>query len=316
MVSPQGPLKSASILLNKMESSFFRDVYRIVGQVPPGKVVSYGQIARLLGNPRAARQVGWAMRRCPDGLPWQRVVGADGSVAGGMFPEIRESLLRAEGVVFRPDGRIDMSLCQWTPTEEKLRCRWSLSNETMIRYHDEEWGVPLRDDKKQFEFLMMEAMQCGLNWNMMLQKREIFRRCFDDFDFDAVAAYTEGDVLRILKTEGMIRSRRKIEAIIHNARCFQRIRGEFGTFSDYLWGWSDGKILLYDSHRRDGMPAKNGLSDRIAADLRRRGFKYLGSITVYSHLQACGIINDHDAACFRYRELVERHPAVHLSDEV
>jgi len=298
-----------------MEPSFFRDVYKIVGQIPLGKVVSYGQIARLLGNPRAARQVGWAMRQCPDGLPWQRVVGADGSVAGGMFPEIRESLLRTEGVVFRPDGRIDMSLCQWNPEREKLRCRWCLSNEAMIRYHDEEWGVPLRDDKKQFEFLMMEAMQCGLNWNMMIQKREIFRSCFGGFDFDAVAAYTEDDVLRILETPGMIRSRRKIEAVIHNARCFQRVRGEFGTFSDYLWGFSGGRVLVYDHHQTEGFPAKNGLSDTVAADLRRRGFKYLGSVTVYSHLQACGIINDHDTACFRYWELLERHPVRHLADD-
>ena len=110
------------------------------------------------------------------------------------------------------------------------RCGWSMCNEKMMKYHDEEWGVPLRDDQKQFEFLMMEVMQCGLNWNMMIQKREIFRACFDSFDFDKVAAYGEDDIERIMETEGMIRSRRKIEAVIHNARCFQKIREEFGTF--------------------------------------------------------------------------------------
>jgi DNA-3-methyladenine glycosylase I len=296
-----------------MENLFFENVYKIVAQVPRGKVVSYGQIALMLGDPRAARQVGWAMRHCPDGLPWQRVVRADGSVAGGAFSDIRAAMLGAEGVAFLPDGRVDLSLCQWTAERDKPRCRWCLSNAAMTRYHDEEWGVPLRDDKKQFEFLMMEAMQCGLNWNMMIRKREIFRQCFDDFDFDAVAAYSEADIQRILETEGMIRSRRKIEAVIHNARCFQCVREQFGSFSDYLWGFSDGKIFRYDGHQAGGLPARNGFSDRVAADLRRRGFRYLGSVTVYSHLQACGIINDHEAACFRYGEILGRYPAVCLA---
>ena len=115
------------------------------------------------------------------------------------------------------------------------RCAWCLCNEQMIRYHDEEWGVPLHEDGKQFEFLMMEVMQCGLNWNMMIRKREIFRECFADFDFRQVAAFGEADIQRILETPGMIRSRRKIEAVIHNAKRFQEIREEFGSFSEYLW---------------------------------------------------------------------------------
>lgn len=118
--------------------------------------------------------------------------------------------------------------------ENMERCPWCMCNEKMIRYHDEEWGVPVHDDQKQFEFLMMEVMQCGLNWNMMIQKREIFRNCFDNFDFGKVAEYEEEDILRIMETGGMIRSRRKIEAVIHNARCFRDIRREFGSFSDYI----------------------------------------------------------------------------------
>ncbi|NCB52238.1 MAG: hypothetical protein EOM54_10200 [Clostridia bacterium] len=306
---------SYDILPAHMENSFFKKVYKIVDKVPRGKVISYGRIALMLGNPRAARQVGWAMRRCPDGLPWQRVVKADGTVAGGAFADIRKAMLEAEGIRFLPDGRVDMSVCQWNTENEKPRCGWCLRNDTMMRYHDEEWGVPLRDDRKQFEFLMMEAMQCGLNWNMMLQKREIFRRCFDDFDFDAVAAFTEADILRILETEGMIRSRRKIEAVIHNARCFQRVREQHGTFSDYLWGFSEGKTLIYDRPLTDDLPSRNGFSDLVAADLRRRGFKYLGSVTVYSHLQACGIINDHETTCFRCREILEQYPGVHLAPD-
>lgn len=190
------------------------------------------------------------------------------------------------------------------------RCPWCMCNEKMIRYHDEEWGVPVYDDQKQFEFLMMEVMQCGLNWNMMIQKRDIFKSCFDNFNFDKVAAYGEGEIQRILETEGMIRSRRKIEAVIHNARCFQEIRREFGSFSDYIWGFTKGKTYLYTGHQKGKIPARNGLSDRISKDLKKRGLKYMGSVTVYSHLQACGIINDHMESCFRFDELLEVTDAV------
>ena len=190
------------------------------------------------------------------------------------------------------------------------RCSWCMCNEKMIRYHDEEWGVPVHDDRKQFEFLMMEVMQCGLNWNMMIQKREIFRNCFDNFSFDKVAPYGEEEIQRILETEGMIRSRRKIEAVIHNARCFQEIRREFGSFSDYIWSFTEGRTYLYTGHQKGQIPAKNGLSDRISKDLKKRGLKYMGSVTVYSHLQACGMINDHLESCFRYGELLEVTDAV------
>ena len=190
------------------------------------------------------------------------------------------------------------------------RCSWCMCNEKMIRYHDEEWGVPVHDDRKQFEFLMMEVMQCGLNWNMMIQKREIFRNCFDNFSFDKVASYGEEDIQRIMETEGMIRSRRKIEAVIHNDRCFQEIRREFGSFSDYIWSFTEGRTYLYTGHQKGQIPAKNGLSDRISKDLKKRGLKYMGSVTVYSHLQACGMINDHLESCFRYGELLEVTDAV------
>lgn len=190
------------------------------------------------------------------------------------------------------------------------RCAWCLCNEKMIKYHDEEWGVPLRDDRKQFEFLMMEVMQCGLNWNMMVQKREVFRKCFDGFDHQRVADYKESDIQRIMETEGMIKSRRKIEAVIHNAQCFKKVQEEFGAFSNYLWGFSKGKVILYMGHQKGRIPAKNGLSDAVSRDLKKRGFKYLGSVTVYSHLQACGLINDHMESCFRYAEVTAGFQAV------
>ena len=190
------------------------------------------------------------------------------------------------------------------------RCIWCLCNEKMIRYHDEEWGIPVYDDRKQFEYLMLEVMQCGLNWNMMIQKREIFRECFDNFDFDKIASYKESDVERIMKTEGMIRSERKIRAVISNAKCFQKVREEFGTFSSYLWNYSKGKTILYAGHQKGKIPAKNGLSDKISKDLKKRGFKYLGSVTVYSHLSSWVIINDHVENCFRYKDILENYPVV------
>ena len=189
-------------------------------------------------------------------------------------------------------------------------CDWGTTSEINIRYHDEEWGVPLHDDYRQFEFLMMEVMQCGLNWNMMMQKRQVFRLCFDGFDFDKVAQYGEAEILRILNMEGMIRSRRKVEAIIANAKCFQKIRAEFGTFCNYLWGFSDGKTILYNGHAEGWIPVSNGLSERISRDLRKRGFKFLGPVTVYSHLQACGVINDHSKKCPCYARINAAHPTV------
>ena len=189
-------------------------------------------------------------------------------------------------------------------------CNWGTNLDILIAYHDTEWGVPLHDDRGQFEFLMMEVMQCGLNWTMMMKKREIFRSCFDNFEFDKIAEYTEEDIERILEVPGMIKSRRKIEAIINNAKCFQKIRQEFGSFDAYLWAYSDGKTILYNKHEDGYIPVSNGLSDEISKDLKKRGFKYLGTVTVYSHLQACGMINDHGSDCPCYKRINSSHPTV------
>ena len=188
------------------------------------------------------------------------------------------------------------------------RCPWCLGNEKLTRYHDEEWGIPLHDDYKQFEFLMLEVMQCGLNWNMMLQKREVFRQCFADFDFDKIAAFQAADVERILHTPGMIQSPRKVNAVIQNSRCVQAIRQEYGSFSDYLWGLCGGKTICYVGHEQGRMPAQNALSVRVSAALKKCGMKYLGPVTVYAHLQACGIINDHLSSCSRYAWINAQYP--------
>ena len=176
-------------------------------------------------------------------------------------------------------------------------CTWADVNEANRRYHDNEWGVPVHDDRKMFEHLTLECLQCGLSWDLMLKKREIFRRCFDKFDYDRIAAFDEEDVERILRTEGMIRSPRKIRAVIGNARCCVKIREEFGSLCAYIWSWSGGKTILYRGHDDGPVPVSNGLSARLSRDMKRRGFRYVGPVTVYSHLQACGIINDHGGDC-------------------
>ena len=189
---------------------------------------------------------------------------------------------------------------------------WNSTSEQNKKYHDNEWGVPVHDDYRQFEYLMLEVMQCGLNWNMIINKREIFRNCFDNFNYDIIANYNENKIEKIFNTQGMIKSKRKIDAIIHNAKCFQNIRKEFGSFCNYLWSYSNNKTILYDKHELGYIPVSNALSDKIAKDLKKRGFKFLGSVTVYSHLQASGIINDHGKDCSRYKYINSNYPTVKL----
>ena len=189
-------------------------------------------------------------------------------------------------------------------------CGWANTDPLDKVYHDTEWGIPVHDDRHMFEHLTLECMQCGLSWALMLKKREIFRKCFDNFDYDRIADYNEADVERILNTEGMIRSPRKVNAIINNARCYQKVREEFGTFCDYIWSYSDGKTILYQGHDAGRIPVSNGLSARISKDLKKRGFKYVGPVTLYSHLQACGIINDHDEDCPCRKKILDGYPTV------
>lgn len=194
------------------------------------------------------------------------------------------------------------------------RCTWCCDNGINQKYHDEEWGIPLHDDKKHFEYLSMEVMQCGLNWTMMLQKRDIFRKCFSNFDYVQIAEYSEQDIDRILNVEGMIKSRRKIEAIITNAKAYLNIIEEFGSFDQYIWSFSNYESLVYLKHHRGQWEVSNEISDKLSKDLKKRGFKYLGSITVFSHLQACGIINDHSPECYMYDKLIHMGNVRYVDD--
>ncbi len=188
---------------------------------------------------------------------------------------------------------------------------WKTSSDADKYYHDNEWGVPLHDDRKHFEFLTLESMQCGLSWKTIINKREIFKKCFADYDYDKVAKFTYKDIDRIMNTGGMIKAVRKIKAIIHNAQCFNKIRDEFGTFSDYIWKFSDRKTILYDGHDTGSIPASNALSETVSKDLKKRGFKFVGAVTIYSYLQSVGIINDHDKDCPRYDYINSNFPTVH-----
>ena len=191
-------------------------------------------------------------------------------------------------------------------------CDWANTNARSKAYHDGEWGVPVHDERRMFEHLTLECLQCGLSWDLMLKKREIFRACFAGYDYDAVAAFDEADVERILQTEGMLRAPHKVRAVIENARCCQSVRAQFGGLCEYFWSFTGGKTVLYQGHDTGRIPVSNGLSARISKDLKRRGFRFVGPVTIYSHLQACGIINDHDATCPCRAAISSAHPTVRM----
>lgn len=189
-------------------------------------------------------------------------------------------------------------------------CGWRSLSPLDRDYHDNEWGIPIHNDRTQFEYLTLEVMQAGLSWELMLKKREIFRACFDNFNFNKIAHYTDTDRQRIMNTPGMIRSVRKIDAVISNAQNFLEIIAKYGSFDRYLWAFSDNKTIVYPSHADDHVPVSNHLSQKISKDLKKRGFKYIGPVVMYSHLQACGIINDHDHDCPRYQYILDHYPTV------
>ena len=187
------------------------------------------------------------------------------------------------------------------------RCSWP-KNEMAIRYHDEEWGVPVRDDGKHFEFLMLEAAQAGLSWDTVLRKRENYRRAFDRFDPAKIAAYTEKDLERLLSDAGLIRNRLKFKAAITNAQHFLAIQEEFGSFNRYIWRFVDGQTIHSAWHNLEDIPPTSSASDALSKDLKKRGFKFVGSTIMHSHLQAAGLINDHLITCFRHAELAGKAP--------
>lgn len=184
---------------------------------------------------------------------------------------------------------------------EKIRCNWVSNDELYIKYHDEEWGRPVYDDKVLFEFLVLESFQAGLSWITILKKRENFRKAFDNFNDKKIVKYNDAKIEELMQNEGIIRHRGKIEATINNARVFQEIQKEFGSFSEYLWNYVNGKPIDNKLKNIKDAVAKTEISDALAKDLKKRGFKFMGSTTVYAFMQAVGMVNDHITSCFCYK---------------
>lgn len=182
------------------------------------------------------------------------------------------------------------------------RCDWA-RNDLAIYYHDAEWGVPQHDDRKLFEFLILEGAQAGLSWDTILRKRENYRKAFDDFDYKKIALYDEKKKAELLQDEGIIRNRLKIASAIQNANAFLKVQNEFGSFDKYIWNFIGGKPIVNAWKNLSKVPAKTEISDAISKDLKKRGFNFVGSTIMYSFMQACGLVNDHLVSCFRYNEV-------------
>jgi DNA-3-methyladenine glycosylase I len=184
------------------------------------------------------------------------------------------------------------------------RCPWPpLDDPLYLAYHDAEWGVPVHDDRKLFEFLVLEAFQAGLSWRCVLHKRENFRKAFAGFDFNKVARFGTRELKRLANDEGIVRNRAKIAATVNNARRFLKVRDEFGTFAKYMWGWVDGRPIVNQFRTMKDVPAFDDIAARWSKDLKQRGFQFMGPTVVYAHMQAVGMVNDHTVNCFRYRQL-------------
>ena len=191
--------------------------------------------------------------------------------------------------------------------KNKQTCSWPKGDPLIINYHDKEWGVPLYNDKKLFEFLILEGFQAGLSWVTILRKRENFRKTFDNFDFNKIADYDRRKINSLLTDSSIIRNKLKIESTIINAKAFIEVRKEFGTFSKYMWNFTGGKPINNGFESLKDIPAKTKLSDLISKDLKKRGFKFVGSTIVYAHMQATGMVNDHIKDCFRYKEIIDKY---------
>ncbi|MBA4385273.1 MAG: DNA-3-methyladenine glycosylase I [Anaerolinea sp.] len=192
------------------------------------------------------------------------------------------------------EDTIDLSL---------TRCEWNLNDVILTRYHDEEWGNPLHNDQMLFEFLALDGMQAGLSWNTILRKRENFRQAFDNFEIEVVAAYNETKIQELLANAGIVRNKAKVNAIINNANRVIAIREEFGSLDNYLWGFTERKVIQNSWQTLSQIPATSAISDAMSKDMVGRGFKFCGSTILYAFMQAAGMVNDHIVSCFRYKEL-------------
>lgn len=186
---------------------------------------------------------------------------------------------------------------------KKIRCGWCGTDPLYVKYHDEEWGATVKDDKTMFEFLLLETFQAGLSWITILRKRENFRKAFDDFDYKKIAEYDQSKIDSLLQNEGIIRNKLKVHSAVSNAKFFMEVQREFGSFSNYIWGFVNHKPIknIWKTHK--DAPATTAESDALSKDLKKRGFKFVGSTVVYAHMQATGMVNDHIEDCFRFHQV-------------
>jgi DNA-3-methyladenine glycosylase I len=187
------------------------------------------------------------------------------------------------------------------------RCGWSITDPLMIEYHDSEWGVPVHDDQKHFEMIVLDGAQAGLSWQTVLRKREAYRKAFDNFDFGKVARYNEKKIAELLNNPGIIRNRLKVNSAVKNAKAFLAVRGEFGTFDKYIWQFVGGSPIHNSWKSLKELPAKTTISDAMSTDMKKKGFSFVGSTICYAYMQAAGMVNDHTTECFRHKELKRKH---------
>ncbi|NVM19531.1 MAG: DNA-3-methyladenine glycosylase I [Candidatus Lokiarchaeota archaeon] len=184
------------------------------------------------------------------------------------------------------------------------RCKWADHNDLMREYHDKEWGTPQHDDRILYELLILEGMQAGLSWNTVLHKRDNFREAFDNFDYNKITKYSEKKIEELMQNEGIIRNRLKIQSVITNAKSFVKVQKDLGSFNNYIWGFVNNKVNLNSWKKLEEIPPNSALSDKISKDMKKRGFKFIGTTIIYAFLQAIGVVNDHTTDCYRYGELV------------
>ena len=189
----------------------------------------------------------------------------------------------------------EVNLCQWANN----------SFDTYVKYHDEEWGLPVHDDRKHFEFLILEGAQAGLSWATVLKKREGYRKAFANFEYEKVAVYDDDKIEELLLNPEIIRNRLKVKSTITNAKCFIEVRKEFGSFDTYIWQFVGNKPIINTWVKMSEVPASTKESDALSEDLKKRGFKFVGTTIIYAHMQACGLVNDHTIGCFRHKEVID-----------
>lgn len=184
------------------------------------------------------------------------------------------------------------------------RCNWADYDDLMREYHDKEWGTPQHDDKMLYELLILEGMQAGLSWNTVLKKRANFRNALDNFDYKIIVKYNDKKIEDLMQNEGIIRNRLKIQSVITNAKAFIKVQEEFGSFNKYIWNFVNNKAIQNSWNKLEDLPSNTDLSDKISKDMKKRGFKFIGTTIIYAFLQAIGVVNDHTVDCFRYKELI------------